>query len=86
MDSLADPDSSPRLIPFRRYDHPSFRCSQVDIERFGIMIKEIEAALGARLFAVATQPGQLDDCFWEALELVASAGVLLGCPENEQER
>lgn len=69
--------------------HLSFRyarCSQVDIERFDGAIKEIEASLGTRLFAVATQSGHLDECFWEAQELVASASILLGCPENEQER
>ena len=46
----------------------------------------VEEALGAKLFGVATHQGQLEECFLEARELVGSIGLLLGCPEKEQER
>lgn len=61
------------------------RRSKVDIGRFEDASKEIEEVLGTKLYAVAKHPGQLGECFRDAQELVESAGVLLGCPENEQD-
>ncbi|CAM9113005.1 unnamed protein product [Ectocarpus fasciculatus] len=62
---------------------------KVDIARFIDGSKEIEKVLDGELFAVVTDdesPVHLGECFQEAQELVESASVLLGCPENERER
>lgn len=61
----------------------------MDIARLIDGSKEIEKVLDGKLFAVVTHdesPAHLSECFQEAQELVASASVLLGCPENERER
>lgn len=59
--------------------------SKVDVGHFEEASKEIEKALATKLYAVATHPAELGGCFRDAQELVESAGVLLGCPENEQD-
>lgn len=55
----------------------------MDIGRFEEASKEIEEVLGTKLYAVATHPGQLDECFYDAQGLVESTSVLLGCPGKE---
>lgn len=59
--------------------------SKVDVEHFEEAAKEIEEVLATKLYAVATHPGELGECFRDAQGLVESAGALLGCPENEQD-
>lgn len=61
----------------------------MDIARLINGSKEIEKVLDGKFFAVVTDdesPVHLGECFQEAQELVESASVLLGCPENERER
>lgn len=57
----------------------------MDVGRFEEASKEIEEVLGTKLYAAATDPGQLGECFRDAQELVESVGVLLRCPETEQD-
>ncbi|CAM9224200.1 unnamed protein product [Ectocarpus sp. 4 AP-2014] len=62
---------------------------KVDIARLINGSKEIEKVLDGKFFAVVTDdesPVHLGECFQEAQELVETASLLLGCPENERER
>lgn len=62
---------------------------QVDVVRFIEAADEIKAALETKLIAVVTNDGdgsQMSDSFQQAQELVKSAGALLGCPQDVEDR